>query len=62
VDSDPTIFFTGEMVFPWMPQDYGTKVIVSLSAVAEALATARLGTLMQTICEGTPSGVKGGSC
>jgi pimeloyl-ACP methyl ester carboxylesterase len=46
MDSDkrPTIFF-GEMVFPWMPEDYAELSGVGLSAVAEALAAKTWGPL-----------------
>jgi pimeloyl-ACP methyl ester carboxylesterase len=37
-DKRPTLFF-GEMVFPWMPEDYAELRGVGLSAVANALAT-----------------------
>jgi pimeloyl-ACP methyl ester carboxylesterase len=43
-DKRPTIFF-GEMVFPWMPQDYAELSGVGLSAVAEALAAKTWGPL-----------------
>jgi pimeloyl-ACP methyl ester carboxylesterase len=43
-DKRPTLFF-GEMVFPWMPQDYAELSGVGLSAVAEALAAKTWGPL-----------------
>jgi pimeloyl-ACP methyl ester carboxylesterase len=37
-DTKPTLFF-GEMVFPWMSQDYAECSGIGLTAVAQALAT-----------------------